>query len=150
MRYPAQRAKPRLDLLKHPPRPAAGFGMGTARRISLTYGVAVTEYLLAALALVATVLAHQPPPPPPHCIDSCFTGFGEIFALTSGGLVLTTGLIVALVRLMRAWDYDRLPRSPLRLVRVSSGALVIGLFWGLVTLPAAPVVALVVASLLSW
>jgi hypothetical protein len=116
----------------------------------LTYGVAVTEYLLAALTLVATVLAHQPPPPPPHCVDSCFTGFGEILALTAGGLVLTAGLIVALVRLMRAWDYDRLPRSPLRLVRVSSGAAVIGLFWGLVTLPAAPVVALVVASLLTW
>jgi hypothetical protein len=129
--------------------------MGTARRVLLTYGVAVTEYLLAGIALVATVLAHQPPPPPLHCIDVCLAdsrgihSFREILALTAGGFVLTTGLIVGLVRLTRAWDNDRLPRSPLRLVRVASGAAVIGLFWGLVTtLPAAIFVALVVASLL--
>jgi hypothetical protein len=122
--------------------------MGTAKRTLLTYGVVVIEYLLAGIALVATVLAQQPRPPSPHCVDSCLTDFGEILALTAGGLVLATGLIVALVRLMRAWDYDRLPHSQLRLVRVSSGAAVIGLFWAVVTLPAAPVVALVVAALL--
>jgi hypothetical protein len=147
MRYPVRRENPRADLLRHPPRPAATIDMGTARRVLLTYGVAVAEYLLAGIALVATVLANQPPKPPPTCVDSCLTGFGEMLALSAGGLVLTTGLIVALVRLTRAWDNDRLPRSPLRLVRVSSGAAVIGLFWAVVTLPAAPVVAVVVATL---
>jgi hypothetical protein len=123
--------------------------MGTARRVLLTFGVAVIEYLLAGIALVATVLAHQPPPPPRGCVDSCLTDFAEILALTAGGWVLTTGLIVALVRLIRAWDDDRLPRSALRLVRVASGAAVVGLCWGLVTLSALPIVGGVVVSLLS-
>jgi hypothetical protein len=53
---------------------------------------------------------------------------------------LVTGLIVALVRLTRAWDYDRLPQSGRRLVGFATRAAIVGLFWGLVGLCGLPCV----------